>query len=306
MRLIRLTRLAVGVGVVMLAVGGGLATTATVGAQARAAAAQASLEVQGAEDTRREFRALLEQFPPSLGVVLKSDPTLLSNAAYLTPYPALAKYLSDHPEIARNPTYFLEHVELVQWMDSRYGGRRAATPMTIDEQLRLESISTWRDTMSSFLFLLGFVAAASALVWILRYIVEHRRWLRATRIQSEAHNKLLERFSSSAELAAYMESPAGAQFLASSPLSVESATSRAPGAPFSRILWSAQAGVVLIAAGIGFMLIQWRMADRVDEVAQMLGAWGTFSIAVGVGFVISAAMSYVISSRMGLLGEPKA
>ncbi|HQX82563.1 MAG TPA: hypothetical protein PKW63_12445 [Vicinamibacterales bacterium] len=306
MRLTRLMRLAVGVGVVMLAVGGGWATTATVGAQARTAAAQASQETQGADDIRREFRAILEQFPPALGVVLKSDPTLLTNPAYLTPYPALAKYLSDHPEIARNPTYFLEHVELVQWMDSRWGGRRTATPMTIDEQMRLEAISTWRETMSSFLFLLGFVAAASALVWIFRYIVEHRRWLRATRIQSEAHNKLLERFSSSAELAAYMESPAGAQFLASSPLSVESATRRAPGAPFSRILWSAQAGVVLIAAGVGFMLIQWRMVDRVDEVAQMLGAWGTFSIAVGVGFVISAAMSYVISSRMGLLGEPKA
>ncbi len=34
------------------------------------------------------------------------------------------------------------------------------------------------------------------------------------------------------------------------------ATQFLAGAPFSRILWSAQAGVVLIAAGIGFMLIQ--------------------------------------------------
>jgi len=303
----RLMRLAVRACVVAVVVAGaGLATTAAVQAQTRGAAVPATQDGQGAEDTRREFRALLEQFPPALGVVLKSDPTLLTNASYLTPYPALAKYLTDHPEIARNPTYFLEHVELVQWMDSRYGGRRAGAPMTLDEQLRLETISTWRETMSSFLFLLGFVAAAASLVWIFRYIVEHRRWLRATRIQSEAHNKLLERFSSSAELAAYMESPAGAQFLASSPLSVESSSRRAPGAPFSRILWSVQAGVVLIAAGVGFMVIQARMVDEVDEVAQMLGAWGTFSIAVGVGFVISAAMSYVISSRMGLLGEPKA
>jgi CheY-like chemotaxis protein len=42
-----------------------------------------------------------------------------------------------------------------------------------------------------------------------------------------------------------------------------------------------------------------------EPVAQMLGAWGTLSMAVGAGFVISAAMSYVISSRMGLLGDRK-
>jgi len=100
-----------------------------------------------------------------------------------------------------------------------------------------------------------------------------------------------------------MEWPSGAQFLKAAPLSIDSASRRAPGAPFSRILWSAQAGVVLIAAGIGFLLIQRRM---IDEVAQMMSAWGTLAIAIGVGFVISGAASYVISSRLGLLGDPKA
>jgi hypothetical protein len=258
--------------------------------------------LQGADDTRRDLRRLLEQFPPALGVVLKSDPTLLSNQAYLATYPALAKYLTEHPEIARSPGYFLEHVETSRVVDYRYDGRRAAE-MTPEELMRMESINMWQRTMDSFLFLMGFATAAFVLAWTIRYIVEHRRWLRATRIQSDVHNKLLERFSSSAELAAYMESPAGAQFLKAVPLSIESATRRAPGAPFSRILWSAQAGVVLIAAGIGFLLIQRRM---IDEVAQMMSAWGTLAIAIGVGFVISGAASYVISSRLGLLGDPKA
>jgi hypothetical protein len=244
---------------------------------------------------------VLAQFPPALGVVLKSDPTLLTSATYLAPYGPLAKFLSDHPEIARDPSYFLQHVELVQYMDSR-SGRPSSEPITPADQLRFEAINMWRNTMDSFIFLLGFASAAFTLVWIIRYVVEHRRWLRATRVQSEAHNKLLERFSSSAELAAYMESAAGAKFLAAAPLAMEPSGPRAPGAPFSRILWSAQAGVVLVAAGVGFLLIQRRM---VDEVAQMMGAWGTFAIAVGVGFVISGAMSYVISSRMGLLGERK-
>ena len=276
---------------------------AQVSARAQSVDVQSRTAVpQGAEDTRREFRALMEQLPPALGVVLKSDPTLLTNAAYLAAYPTLARYIQTHPEIARDPAYFLEHVETVQMVDYRYGGRRVNAPLTSEEQMRLESMSTWRNTMDSFLFLLGFSAAALAALWVVRYIVDHRRWLRATRIQSEVHNKLLERFTSSAELAAYMESPAGAKFLSAAPLAMDSASSRAPGAPFSRILWSAQAGVVLMAAGIGFLLIQRRMEY---EVAQMLGAWGTLSMAIGAGFVISAAMSYVISSRMGLLGERK-
>ena len=302
MRLIGSIRDVVG-GVVLAAVVGGWGGGLTVvEAQTRTERTLVSTDAQGAEGTRREFRQIMEQFPPALGVVLKSDPSLLSNAGYLATYPALAKYLSDHPEIVRSPAYFLEHVETVQLVDYRYGGRRSAEPMTADELARMESINMWQDTMSGFLFLLGFAVAVLSLVWIIRYVVEHRRWLRATRIQSDAHNKLLERFSSSAELAAYMESPAGAQFLQAAPLSLESSSRRAPGAPFGRILWSAQAGVVLIAAGIGFLFIQRRM---IEEVAQMLSAWGTLSIAVGVGFVISAGASYVISSRLGLLGDPK-
>lgn len=279
-------RWVVGAAVVMMA--SGLLGTATVSAQARAAAGQ---ENQRAEDTRREFRQLLEQFPPALGVVLKSDPTLLANADYLTPYPALVTFLAEHPDVARDPAYFLEHVET---------GRRGEDAMAPEDLARLEAVRMWRSTMDSFLFLGGFVATLLTVAWVIRYIVDHRRWLRATRIQSEAHNKLLERFTGSEELAAYMQSPAGAQFLQAAPLSLDSSTTRAPGAPFSRILWSVQAGVVIIAAGIGFMLIQRRM---VDEVAEIIGAWGMFAMAVGAGFVISGALSYVISSRMGLLGE---
>ena len=282
-------------GAVMVLAAGGWLGVAAASAQTPPAEPQAQY-------VRQEFRRVLEQFPPALGVVLKSDPTLMTNQNYLASYPALAKYLTTHPEIARDPAYFLEHVELVQYVDYR-SGRRSNEPITADQQARLEAINMWRNTMDSFLFVLGFAIAAFAVIWAVRYLVEHRRWLRATRIQSDAHNKLLERFQSGPELAAYMESPAGAKFLAAAPLALESASKRAPGAPFSRILWSAQAGVVLVAAGIGFLLIQRRASF--EEVAQMFAAWGTLCIAVGVGFVISGAMSYVLSSKMGLLGESR-
>lgn len=289
----RLTRWVVVVGAMLLMVGG-VSPFGVVDAQTRSAASQGVGRDQRAEDVRREFRTLLEQFPPALGVVLKSDPTLLTNAPYLTSYPGLAQYLTEHPEIPRDPAYFLEHVRTTRQTPDEV--------LTLDDRIRIDAINMWQNTMANVLFLGGFVMTLLTVAWLIRYIVEHRRWLRATRIQSDVHNKLLERFSSGEELRAYMQSPAGAQFLQAVPLSLESGAPRSPGSPINRILWSAQAGLVLIAAGIGLLFIQRRM---VEEVAQIIGAWGTLSIAVGLGFVISGAASYIISSKMGLLGEPK-
>src|SRR5262249_24828585 len=53
-----------------------------------------------AKDIRNRLTSLLRQYPPSLSEVLRLDPSLLSNEAYLKPYPALATFLGQHPEIA--------------------------------------------------------------------------------------------------------------------------------------------------------------------------------------------------------------
>jgi hypothetical protein len=148
----------------------------------------------------------------------------------------------------------------------------------------------------------GFALFALAIGWVIKYIVDHRRWLRTSKTQSEVHAKLLERMTSTEDLKTYMESEAGQRFLQASPLALEAANQQSMGAPFSRILWSVQVGVVMIALGIGFMFVR-RGLDL--EVQQMIGAWGTLAIALGVGFAISAAASYVISSRLGLLDQKR-
>src|SRR5688572_8679152 len=59
-----------------------------------------------AEETRRDLEELLKQYPPSLPRVLRLDPTLLSSPEYLKPYPALAAFLAQRPEVVHNPGYF--------------------------------------------------------------------------------------------------------------------------------------------------------------------------------------------------------
>jgi hypothetical protein len=74
------------------------------------------------------------------------------------------------------------------------------------------------------------------------------------------------------------------------------------GAPLGRILWSVQGGIVLMAAGIGLQVVSARVAD---DAAQPLHALGVLGIALGLGFLVSAIISFVISQRLGLI-EPTA
>jgi hypothetical protein len=58
-------------------------------------------------ETQRQFQDLLRLYSPSLGQALALEPTLLTNHAYVRPYPPLAIFLAQHPEIARHPRFFL-------------------------------------------------------------------------------------------------------------------------------------------------------------------------------------------------------
>lgn len=263
------------------------------GQTSQARASNQRAEPQSAEYTLGEFRQVLKQYPPALGRVLLLDPTLLTNKAYLESYPALLQFLTEHPEIARDPSYFLSDFRSSA---SAYG------PVDPAMQLRRESVNAWRNTFEGMMIFGGFALFAFALGWMIKYITEHRRWLRTTKTQSEVHTKLLERMTSSDDLKSYMESEAGQRFLQASPLAMGSASQQSVGAPFSRILWSVQVGVVLVALGIGFLFVRRGLET---EVQQMVGAWGTLAIALGVGFAISAAASYVISSRLGLLDQKR-
>ena len=146
-----------------------------------------------------------------------------------------------------------------------------------------------------------FAVITGTIIWLVKMLVDHRRWLRLSKVQVEVHTKLLDRFTSNDDLMAYIQTPAGRKFLESAPISVEDAQPRHVGAPFGRIFWSVQAGTVLLLAGIGLQIIGQR--QQWDEIAQPLSSMGILVVAVGVGFLISAVASYFLSRRLGLLPD---
>ena len=246
------------------------------------------IESVGANDLRQELRRLLERYPPSLGRVLKLDPTLLTNPGYLASYPALAEFLKQYPEVARSPAYFLSFV-------NEPGNSLEPTDPTY--QIRSQTLRMWEDTMAGIFFFLVFLTVAFTLGWLVKYIVGHRRWLRTTKIQTEVHTRLLERFSANEELLAYVQSPAGSRFLQAPPATADIPNGSGMSAPFTRILWSVQAGLVLAVAGAGMLMIRRHL---LEEVSQMLLVIGTLALSIGIGFALAAIASYMLSNRLGL------
>ena len=199
-----------------------------------------TVEQPDAQRAKDEFSALLEHYPPSLRGVLALDPSLLDNQSYLAPYPALVSFLNAHPEIARNPSFYI--------------GVGETTFPRARQDPASQILDMWRDVVSGIGIFAGFGLAVGLLVWIIRTLVDYKRWSRLASVQTDAHTKLLDRFTANEDLLAYIQSPAGAKFLESSPIALDAAP-RSVGAPLSRILWSVQGGVVLIAGGIGLHLV---------------------------------------------------
>src|SRR5678816_1987951 len=80
---------------------------------------------QGVNRTKAELYLLLQKYPPRLGEVLQMDHSLLSNESYLAPYPELRTFLQQHPEVIRDPDFFVgnssnEVAELRERLEQSY------------------------------------------------------------------------------------------------------------------------------------------------------------------------------------------
>lgn len=244
-----------------------------------AAPVTVAVSERSANDTRMELNDLLSDHPPSVREVLQRDPGLLENDAYLSAYPRLAAFVRAHPEIGRAPDFFLGKP-----------GRNAPESATLRIWSELSSM------ISVGSVLLGF---GLGLAWLVRTVLDHRRWQRVSKVQVETHTKILDRLTSSDDLRAYIESPAGRQFLESAPIALDGSTPPIA-APVNRILWSVQVGVVALFAGIALVLVG-KTAPMGVQDGQPLAVLGTLLSAIGAGFLVSAAVSYVLSRHLGLL-----
>jgi len=133
------------------------------------------------------------------------------------------------------------------------------------------------------------VALILGIGWIVRLVGTNRRILKMAAMRAELQTRMLEKFGSAQELVAYLEAEAGQDFLEAPPTEKIS--------PYGKILSSIQAGIVLTVLGVALLFLRGQMQDS-EEAFVFLGAIG---LALGIGFLISAAASYGLSKSWGLV-----
>ena len=135
--------------------------------------------------------------------------------------------------------------------------------------------------------------AFSFVVWT---IATNIRRAKTARIVADLHGKVLEKCSASQELMGYVQSDAGRRFLESAASGQEN--------PSARILSAVQAGTILALLGGAFVAVS-NLHHDVDA-KELLVTFGYLVTALGLGFLVSAAISYFLCKSWGLLAQAEA
>ena len=127
--------------------------------------------------------------------------------------------------------------------------------------------------------------------WVSKVFLDHRARMRIAQLQSDIHMKVLDRFSSAQEIAAYMESSAGKKLLE---------TSHDEGsATYQRVQGAMIAGLVLLAGGVG--LLNASVAFVSADDIRGLTVFGTLLKYLGLGFLVASLTTYLLAKSWGLI-----
>jgi hypothetical protein len=246
--------------------------------------------------TRHELLKLLRT-SPTLTTVIAHDPSLLANQDYVAHNnPQLAQFLTEHPEIARNPDFYL-----FTRLAPEDGSPDEALERAVWPEYSRPARSGWdaNDVIGPMAALLAFACFLAALTWLIRQFLENRRWNRIFKLQSEVHSRLIDKFGSNQELALYMGTEAGKRFLEAAPIPVGiEPDQRVPNA-IARVLTPLQIGIVMSLLGAGLYMLRHVSPDM--EIPMLL--MGTVALMPGLGFIISAGITWVLAARLGLLPD---
>jgi hypothetical protein len=125
-------------------------------------------------------------------------------------------------------------------------------------------------------------------VWVIANAIRRGHTARAV---AELHTRLLDKCTSNQELLSYLESQPGRRFL-------ESTTTSGSNPP-GRILNAITAGMIASLSGAAMLIA--RTEEHFDwDGRQFLIVFGSVLLAIGVGFLVSAVISYVLCRSWGL------
>lgn len=128
---------------------------------------------------------------------------------------------------------------------------------------------------------------------IFRSFFLNRRLRENARLWVELQGKVVDRFGSAPEMVRYLESEAGRQMLDAQMTSTAS--------PHARVLDAVHTGLLVFLGGVG---LQAASGSASLEVRGVLRTFGSVGILLGIGFLASAAVTWFLLRRWGLLSAP--
>jgi hypothetical protein len=251
---------------------------------------------QELQTTQEQLLQLLRT-SPTLTTVVAHDPSLLSNQEYVNKNnPQLGQFLIQHPDVARNPEYYL-------FTNLNFpGGRRSqALERAVWPEMSAAPYQPnhVRDAIEPLAALAAFACFLATLAWLIRQFLENRRWSRIFKLQSDVHARLIEKFASTQEIGAYMDTEAGKRFLEAAPIPIELEQDQRMPNVVARVLNPLQIGVVLVLLGVGFFLLRNIHSDMRIPMLVL----GTVALMPGIGFILSAGITWVLAGRLGMIPD---
>lgn len=218
------------------------------------------------------------------------DPQLLADRDFIARNnPQLAAFLESHPEVTKNPEYYL----FADIGDGHDNGRR----MSPEDWSGYTPPSMWREVIEFVGPFLIFICLLLAVLWLVRTLLESRRWSRLLHVQTDAQNKLLDKFGNSEQLLEYLRSDVDKRLLA--PIGVQLAPNGSSiSNPVARILGPLQAGVILTVVGMGFIALR---NMGMPEGQDVFTAIGMIVMTLGIGLIIAAGAGWFLARHFGML-----
>jgi hypothetical protein len=247
-------------------------------------------------DTQEQLLHLL-RLSPTLTAAVAADPSLLADQQYVArSNPELAQFLVNHPDVARNPEFYL-----FSKLNPSDGRRDQALQRVIWPELAAQQQqgSDAARIVDELVPMIVVPVIFGAFVWIIYIFVQSHRWNRTLKLQSEIHSRLIEKLGTGPDLVAYMETEAGKRFLTASPMAPGSAFGQHMPNAVARVLTPLQVGIVMTLLGIGFLLLRNAGPDMPEPMLVV----GTLLLMPGIGFILSAGVTWALAQRLGLMPE---
>lgn len=127
------------------------------------------------------------------------------------------------------------------------------------------------------------------IAWIFKLFWDWKR----VRLKSDLHHKLVDKFGDVKELNNFLQTETGSNFLKS--LTINGL------APKEKLLSSISRGIIIGFLGIAVLLLGWAFA----EDAKYFYAAGITIFTLGIGFLVSSAVSYHFCRKWGIIQGEK-